>query len=130
MQTEAAEARDLRESPPLTLPPELWVTLSREHQAACVSAEGLLHAFDEEKSPLLKNLLATTPLSIEQTLAGLRVLEGMDLVTIEATDEGPLVTLIALPEEHVRIVGPDGNVRWLLVARPLEDPEVEPANLN
>ena len=95
-----------------------------------MSAERLLHAFDDDKSPLLKNLLATTPLSIEQTLAGLRVLEGMDLVTIEATDEGPLVTLIAVPEEHVRIVGPDGNVRWLLVARPLEAPEIEPANLN
>jgi hypothetical protein len=130
MQTEASEARDLVKSPPLTLPPELWVTLSRDHQAACVSAEGLLRAFDEDKSSLLKNLLVATPLSVEQTLAGLRVLEGMDLVTIEATDQGPLVTLVALPEEHVRIVGPDGNVRWLLVARPLEAPEVEPANLN
>jgi hypothetical protein len=40
------------------------------------------------------------------------------------------VKLVALPEEHVRTVGPDGQVRWLLVSRPVEAPEIEPSQLN
>jgi hypothetical protein len=130
MQTEPAEAREAVQDPPLTLPRELWVTLSADHQTACLSAEGLLGLFESKKTLPLRDVLARTELDIEQTLAGLRVLDGMDLVSIEATDDGPLVTLVALPEEHVRIVGPDGGVRWLLVARPLEAPEIEPNMLN
>ena len=130
MHTEPTEAREAAGNPPLTLPRELWVTLSGDHQTACLSAEGLLRLFDSKKTLPLRDMLAKTDLGIEQTLAGLRVLDGMDLVSIEATDNGPLVTLVAVPEEHVRIVGPDGNVRWLLVARPLEAPEIEPSMLN
>jgi len=130
MQTEPAEAREAAPNPPLTLPRELWVTLSSDHQTACLSAEGLLRLFEDDKTLPLRDLLARTELGIEQTLAGLRVLDGMDLVSVEATDKGPLVTLVAVPEEHVRVVGPDGHVRWLLVARPLEAPEIEPSMLN
>jgi hypothetical protein len=130
MQPVPTEAREAVRNPPLTLPRELWVTLSSDHQTACLNAEGLLRLFDSDKTLPLRDVLARTELDIEQTLAGLRVLDGMDLVSIEATDTGPLVTLVALPEEHVRIVGPDGGVRWLLVARPLEAPEIEPSMLN
>ena len=131
MQSEPAEAREAIRTPPLTLPRELWVTLSSDHQKACLSAEGVLRLFESDKTLPLRDVLArTTEIGIEQTLAGLRVLDGMDLVSIEATDNGPLVKLIALPEEHVRVVGPDGHARWLLVSRPLESPEVDPATLN
>jgi hypothetical protein len=130
MHAQPVSAHEAVESPPLTLPRELWVTLSSEHQQACLSAEGLLRLFTDDQSVLLRDVLTRTDLGIEQTLAGLRVLDGMDLVSIETTDHGPLVKLVAVPEEHVRIVGPDGQVRWLLVARPLEAPEVDPASLN
>ena len=130
MQTENASAQEAVGTPPLTLPPELWVKLSAEHQAACRSAEGLLEVFSDEKALLLRDVFVRTKLGAEQALAGLRVLQGMDLVNVEASDDGPLVKLVALPEEHVRIVGPDGQVRWLLVSRPLEVPETDPALLN
>jgi hypothetical protein len=130
MQTEQAEAQEPSGTPPLTLPRELWVKLSDEHQAACRSAEGLLDAFSDEKTLLLRDVFVRTKLGAEQALAGLRVLQGMDLVSVEASDDGPIVKLVAIPEEHVRIVGPDGQVRWLLVSRPLEAPEVDPATLN
>ena len=133
MQTERANAQEGEETsgtPPLTLPRELWLKLSDEHQAACRSAEGLLEVFSDEKALPLRDVFVRTKLGAEQALAGLRVLQGMDLVNVEASDDGPVVTLVALPEEHVRIVGPDGQVRWLLVSRPLEAPELDPATLN
>ena len=130
MQTEHAEAQEPSGSPPLTLPRELWVKLSDEHQAACRSAQGLLEVFSDENALLLRDVFVRTKLGAEQALAGLRVLQGMDLVNVEASDDGPVVKLVALPEEHVRIVGPDGQVRWLLVSRPLEAPELDPATLN
>jgi hypothetical protein len=90
----------------------------------------LLDVFSDEKTLLLREVFGRTKLGAEQALAGLRVLQGMDLVNVEASDDGPVVKLVALPEEHVRIVGPDGQVRWLLVSRPLEAPEMDPATLN
>jgi hypothetical protein len=104
--------------------------MSDEHQAACRSAEGLLEVFNDEKTLLLRDVFVRTRLGADQALAGLRVLQGMDLVSVEPSDEGPTVKLVALPEEHVRIVGPDGQVRWLLVSRPLEAPDMDPATLN
>jgi hypothetical protein len=130
MQTESREAREALGTPPLTLPRELWVKLSSEHQAACRSAEGLLEIFTDEGTLPLRDMFTRAKLGAEDALAGLRILQGMELVSVEATENGPLVKLVALPEEHVRIVGPDGQVRWLLVARPVEAPEIEPSQLN
>jgi hypothetical protein len=130
MQTEPVEAPEAAGVPPLTLPRELWVKLSREHQAACRSAEGLLEVFAHEKTLLLREVFTQSGLAAEEALAGLRVLQGMDLVSVEASEHGPLAKLVAVPEEHVRVVGPDGQVRWLLVSRPLEAPEVDPSKLN
>ena len=130
MQTEHREAHEAAFTPPLTLPRELWAKLSSEHQAACQSAEVLLRIFGDEKSVLLRDVFTQAELGAQEALAGLRVLQGMDLVNVEATEDGPLVKLVALPEEHVRIVGPDGQVRWLFVSRPLEPPEIDPSTLN
>jgi hypothetical protein len=104
--------------------------MSSEQKLACHSAASLLDLFSADHSVLLRDLFSRTKLGAEQALAGLRVLQGMDLVNVEATEDGPLVELVAIPEEHVRIVGPDGQVRWLLVSRPLEAPEIDPAQLN
>ena len=104
--------------------------MSQENQLACHSAESLLELFKAESKVLLRDLFTRSKLGADQSLAGLRVLQGMDLVSVEATEQGPLIELVALPEEHVRLVGPDGQVRWLLVSRPVEAPEVDPKNLN
>jgi hypothetical protein len=130
MQTESREVHEAGGTPPLTLPRELWSKMSREHQAACQAAEELIGTFSANNTILLRDLFTRTALGAEQALAGLRILQGMDLVHVEATENGPLVELVAVPEEHVRIVGPDRQVRWLLVSRPLQLPEVNPSSLN
>jgi hypothetical protein len=130
MQTESREAHEAAFTPPLTLPRELWAKLSSEHQTACENADVLLRTFIDDRRLLLRDVFTRVELGAEQALAGLRVLQGMDLVNVEATENGPLVRLVALPEEHVRIVGPDGQVRWLFVSRPLDPPELDPSSLN
>jgi hypothetical protein len=104
--------------------------MSNEHRAACQNADELLELFASDTPILLRDMFTRSKLGAEQALSGLRILQGMELVSVEATDEGPLVKLVALPEEHVRLVGPDGHVRWLLVSRPLDPPELEPSQLN
>ncbi len=115
---------------PLTLPEELWISLTPAHQDVYRRADSLLRMFGLERRLPLRDVFSRAQSTAEEVLAALQVLDGMSLVSIDATDTGPVVTLLALPDEHVRLTGPDGQTRWLFVARPLDPPEVEPANLN
>jgi hypothetical protein len=115
---------------PLTLPPELWQTLGPETQNAYRQADELLDAFSGENKLSVGELGARSHLNIEFVLAGLEVLERSALVRIEGSEHGPLVTLIAVPEAHIPVRGPDGVVRWLFVARPLEPRSVDERDLN
>ncbi len=115
---------------PLTLPPELWQTLGPETQSAYRKADQLLDAFSGENKLSVGELGARSHLNIEFVLAGLEVLERSALVRIEGSEYGPLVTLIAVPEAHIPVRGPDGVVRWLFVARPLEPHAVDERELN
>jgi hypothetical protein len=54
----------------------------------------------------------------------------MNLVAMGVDGQQLLVRLVAVPEEHVPVTGPDGTVRWLFVARPLEEPRVDPSLLS
>lgn len=120
----------LATSRPLGFPPELWAEMSEHHRSACTSAQALIGAFGAERTFSLRNAGRRAGLSMSEALEGLRILDGMDLVSVEAGDTGPVVTLLALPEDHVRIVAPDHSVRWVFIARPLDAPEIEPENLN
>lgn len=113
---------------PLTLPRELWVSLSPAQQAVYRRAEALLDLFGVTRSVPLSSVLAQGPHA--EVLRALQVLGGMSLVEVEAGDEEPTVTLRAMPDEHVRVVGVDGKARWIFVARPLDPPQVDPQNLN
>jgi hypothetical protein len=115
---------------PLTLPPELWQTLGPETQNAYRQADELLDAFSGENKLSVGELGARSHLNIELVLAGLEVLERSALIRIEGSERGPLVTLIAVPEAHIPVRGPDGVVRWLFVARPLEPRTVDERDLN
>lgn len=115
---------------PLTLPPELWQTLGPETQSAYQKADQLLDAFSGDNQLSVGELGARSHLNIEFVLAGLEVLERTALVRIEGSEVGPLVTLIAVPEAHIPVRGPDGVLRWLFVARPLEPHEVSARDLN
>jgi hypothetical protein len=115
---------------PLGFPAELWAEMSEEHRAACTSAQALINAFGSKRTVALYSMSRRAGLATDEALEGLRVLDGMDLVRIQPGERGPIVTLVATPEEHVRIIGPDGGVRWVFIARPLDAPEVEPHELN
>lgn len=113
---------------PLTMPAELWATLSPAQQAVYRRAEALLERFGGARSVGLSSLLRQGPRA--EVLRALHVLGGMSLVDIESSTDDPTVTLRATPEEHVRVVGPDGRPRWIFVARPLDPPQMNPSDAN
>jgi hypothetical protein len=113
---------------PLTLPQELWSSLSPAEQAVYRRAEALMGMFSITRSVALSRFLAQGPRT--EVLRALQVLGGMSLVDVDQGEPEPSVTLRALPESHVRIVGPDGRARWVFVARPLDPPTVDPNELN
>lgn len=114
---------------PLTLPRELWVTLSPAQRAVYRRAEALLEEFNGARRIALAQILEQGPRA--EVLRALQVLGGMSLIEVEANDEDePWVTLLAVPDEHVRFTGPDGKTRWIFVARPIEPKEVDSQLLN
>ncbi len=126
----AGHSESSPESRPLGFPAELWAEMSAEHRSACTSAAALLDAFGGKRVASLRVVSERAGLGLAEALAGLRILDGMNLVEVEPGQQGPVVKLLALPEDHVRVVGPDGGVRWVFVARPLDAPQVDPASLN
>ncbi len=117
-------------TPPLTFPTEVWAAMPVEYRAACESAQALLDGFGMDRTLGLREVRKRAGLEMDEALRGLEVLDGMQLVDVEPSESGPRVTLLAVPEEHVRIHGADGQVRWVFVARPLDAPEVDPRELN
>ena len=117
-------------APPLAFPAELWSDLSDDQKAACLSGHALMGAFGWDRTLALKALSERAGLASGEALEGLRVLGGMDLVAVEPGETGLVVTLLARPEDYVRVIAPDGNIRWVFVTRPLEAPHIEPGALN
>jgi hypothetical protein len=113
---------------PLTLPAELWASLSPAQQAVYRRAESLLDVFSTARELPLARLLEHGPRA--EVLRALQVLGSMSLVEIATGDSGPTVTLRALPDEHVRVTGPDSRARWIFVARPIEPPDIALTDLN
>lgn len=115
---------------PLTIPEELWSSISPEQQERCIAAQRVLAAFAGDRDLDLEDLAERLEAEPEDVLGGLHVLDAMSLVTAEDSETGPRFHLRALPDEHVRFVGPNGRLQWLFVARPLDPPEVEASSLN
>jgi hypothetical protein len=115
---------------PLTIPEELWSNIAPEQQERCFAAQRVLRAFGGDRDLDLSDLAERLEAEPEDVLGGLHVLDAMSLVTSEESDEGPRFHLRALPDEHVRFVGPNGRTQWLFVARPLDPPEIEASSLN
>lgn len=113
---------------PLTLPLELWLTLSPAQRAVYQRAESLLVQFVAAQRISLTRILDQGPRT--EVLRALQILGGMSLIEVEAGDDEAWVKLLAVPDEHVSFVGPDGKTRWIFVARPLDPKEVDKAQLN
>ncbi|HTA91179.1 MAG TPA: hypothetical protein VK745_16445 [Polyangiaceae bacterium] len=115
---------------PLTIPEELWSKITPDQQERCIAAQRVLGAFAGDRDLDLTDLADRLEAEPEDVLGGLHVLDAMSLVTSEESEAGPRFHLRALPDEHVRFVGPNGRTQWLFVARPLDPPEIEADSLN
>lgn len=115
---------------PLTIPEELWSKIEPEQRERCINAQRVLGAFAGDRDLDLEDLAERLDSAPEDVLGGLHVLDAMALVTTEESDGGPRFHLRAVPDEHVRFVGPNGRTQWLFVARPLDPPEVASDSLN
>jgi hypothetical protein len=115
---------------PLTLPDEIWATLSPASREAHVSAQKVLDVFPPSGRLSLIDAAQTAELSLEELAGAVHVLGNKSLVSIEQGDSGPFLRLIAVPDEHVKVTGPDGRPRWIFVARPLDPPDRDLSELN
>lgn len=124
--TASREPSDL----PLTIPSDLWESIPEEQRATYWNAQRVIELLDPDEPVNLRDIASEAELSVEDALFALQTLDGMNLVSIGTTGRDVLVSLVAVPDEHVRVTGPDGRPRWVFVARPVTPPEVDPKDLN
>jgi len=117
---------------PLALSQELWEALTPTQQELFQRADHLLgeFTFAPERAQSLDDLVEKSGNDTDDVLSALRLLDTMALVNVENSDDGPIFSLRATPEEHVRIKGPDNKHRWVFIARPVEPRDVDPNTLN
>ncbi len=115
--------------PPLKLPEEVWVTLEPRRRRIYLVGQAIVDELVQIGSLPLQELVAKLRVPPGQFLGALQLLHSMDLVAMDAGDS-PTLTLLALPDEHVRVTGADGKQRWVFIARPLDPPHHEPGELN
>lgn len=117
---------------PLALSQELWEALTPTQQELFQRADHLLgeFTFAPERAQSLDDLVEKSGNDADDVLSALRLLDTMALVNVETSDDGPIFSLRATPEEHMRIQGPDKKMRWVFIARPVEPRDVDPNTLN
>ena len=130
MTTGSTTNTEQTELPPLTIPKDVWDPLPSGEKAVWMRAQRMFDHLSLRETITLSELSEATGFAIEELLEGLRALGGMNLIEFENDGKELLIKLIAVPDEHVRIVGPDHKARWLFIARPLVAPQVEPRDLN
>jgi hypothetical protein len=118
------------ELPPLTIPQDIWDQMAASEQSVLRRAQNVFdHLVLRETMPIVE-LREATGLAVEDLLPSLHALSGMRLVEVESDGQELVVKLIAVPDEHVKVMGPDNKARWIFVARPLVAPEIDPSQLN
>lgn len=117
---------------PLALSQELWEALTPTQRELFERADKLLgeFTFDPDLAQSLDDLVEKSGRDADDVLSALRLLDTMALVNVESSEDGPIFSLRATPEEHMRINGPDNKPRWVFIARPVEAKDVDPSTLN
>ncbi len=115
--------------PPLKLPEEVWANLEPRRRRIYLVGQAIIDELEVLGSIPLQELVAKLRVPPGQFLGALQLLHSMDLVVMDAA-ESPTLTLLALPDEHVKVTGADGKPRWVFIARPVEPPKHEPFELN
>ncbi len=119
------------EALPLTIPSEVWATFEPSRRQIYQLGQNIVdHLVDFGPAPLVQ-VAANVEASPVALALAVQLLSGMDLIHVSGDDEeGPVVTLLATPDEHLKIRGPDGKQRWVFIAKPLEEPRREYSDLN
>lgn len=115
---------------PLALPRDLWSELSDEERAIYRGAQTIIEGLQTLPDYAEFDLSEAEPEDPEMLFGALRLLEEMGLVRVETDGTELGVTLLALPEEHIRIKGPGQSDRWVFISRPLNEPEWAEYDLN
>lgn len=117
---------------PLRFPKERWQTLDAEERQELTYAQLVLESLQPIPVRTLRALVADTQLEQDVIGPALGVLDDLGLICWddEADDNDLLVKLIATPDEHLQVQLPDGEMHWIFIARPLEDPNIPKQQLN
>ena len=115
---------------PLQLPEVLWNGLSHSEQETYQVAQHILERMIDLQQGKKPRWPRSVTESGEHLVGALRLLDRFGLVKVE--QEGKLLRLglLATPEEHIRVPHPSGGHRWVFIARPIHEPEVDPGMLN
>ena len=113
---------------PLAMPQELWLRLESHRRAIFVEAQTVLDRLQRVQSIPAQDLCRDMRRTLDGLLPALRLLRALELIDV---GPGATIVLIALPDEPVRVQGPDGKWRWMFISRPLVDPgHVDPSMLS
>ena len=104
---------------PLAMPAELWQRLEAHRRAIFVEAQTVLDRLRGETSIPAVELCREMEKSLDDLLPALRLLRALELIDV---GPGATIVLVAIPDDPLRIKGPDGKWRWMFVSRPLRDP--------
>jgi hypothetical protein len=126
--TNATPTRHPGDHLPLAMPPELWHRLEADRRAIFVEAQTVLDRLSNVETIAAVDLCQLMGRTLEGLLPALRLLRALELIDV---GPGATIVLVALPDEPIRIEGPDGKWRWMFIARPLRDPSLgDPSRLS
>jgi hypothetical protein len=104
---------------PLAMPPELWHRLETRRRAIFLEAQTVIDQLHEKQSMAAVQLCRLLGRTLDGLLPALRLLRALELIDV---GPGATIVLVALPDDPIRVKGPDGKWRWMFVSRPLRDP--------
>ena len=115
---------------PLQLPETLWNGLSEQEQETYVLAQAILEHMLDLRSGRRSQWPGDSIKGGPRWAAAVGLLDRFGLVSVEQDGGKVRLGLLATPEEHIRVPSPSGGHRWVFIARPIQEPEVEASQLN
>jgi hypothetical protein len=113
---------------PLAMPQELWHQLESHRRAIFVEAQTVLDRLRSVESIAAVELCQQMGRTLDGLLPALRLLRALELIDV---GPGATIVLVALPDDPIRVQGPDGKWRWMFISRPLRDPGLtDPSRLS
>ena len=122
----------LSERFPLRFPKDRWMSFDRSERRQFRHAQLVLDCLDVAPARTAAVLMEETGLRQDDLSQGLGLLDELGLVDIteDEVDDDVIISLVATPEEHLQVRFPDGELRWIFIARPLQEPDVAYLDLN